>query len=213
MAERRDVDVVVVGAGLAGLAAARDLDRAGRTVTVVEARSRVGGRVVNHTFADGTVVEIGGQWVGPTQDRILALARDVGAETFPTYDTGRLVTATIAALSFALLPDGRLTSARAEGHQPARHDRDAESRPGPAEKLGRHARVRPAPVEEAQQPQVDDQYRTEHDGHGHDVNGFDDGHRLDRVAHPFADTGGLDGLDHADQIHCSYPVRSALQGQ
>lgn len=87
------VDVVVIGAGLAGLAAARDLVRAGRTVTVVEARDRVGGRIVNHTFDDGTVVEIGGQWVGPTQDRMLALAADVGVETFPTYDTGELVTA------------------------------------------------------------------------------------------------------------------------
>lgn len=85
--------VVVVGAGLAGLAAARDLVRAGRTVTVVEARDRVGGRIVNHRFDDGTTVEIGGQWVGPTQDRILALAADLGVPTFPTYDTGDLVTA------------------------------------------------------------------------------------------------------------------------
>lgn len=87
-----DVDVVVVGAGLAGLSAARDLLRAGRTVTVVEARPRVGGRVVNHTFDDGLAVEIGGQWVGPTQDRVLALVDEVGAETFPTYDTGELIT-------------------------------------------------------------------------------------------------------------------------
>ncbi len=85
--------VVVVGAGLAGLAAARDLARAGRTVTVVEARERVGGRIVNHRFDDGTTVEIGGQWVGPTQDRMLALAADVGVPTFPTYDTGELITA------------------------------------------------------------------------------------------------------------------------
>ncbi len=87
------VDVVVVGAGLAGLAAARDLARAGRSVVVVEARDRVGGRIVNHRFADGSEVEIGGQWVGPTQDRVLALADEVGARTYPTYDTGQLVTA------------------------------------------------------------------------------------------------------------------------
>ncbi len=87
------IDAVVVGAGLAGLAAARDLRRAGRSVTVVEARDRVGGRVVNHRFADGTTVEIGGQWVGPTQDRVLALAADVEADTYPTYDTGDLLTA------------------------------------------------------------------------------------------------------------------------
>ncbi len=88
-----DVDVVVVGAGLAGLAAARDLSRAGRSVAVVEARDRVGGRIVNHRFDDGTTVEIGGQWVGPTQDRILALAAEVDVATFPTYDAGELVTA------------------------------------------------------------------------------------------------------------------------
>ncbi len=88
-----DFDVVVVGAGLAGLVAARDLLAAGRTVTVIEARDRVGGRIVNHTFADGTAAEIGGQWVGPTQDRVMALAADVCAETFPTYDPGELITA------------------------------------------------------------------------------------------------------------------------
>jgi len=86
-----EVDVVVVGAGFAGLAAARDLVAAGRSVAVVEARDRVGGRVKNAGIGDGKVVEVGGQWVGPTQDRVLALAKDVGVETFPTYDTGARV--------------------------------------------------------------------------------------------------------------------------
>jgi monoamine oxidase len=86
-----DVDVVVVGAGFAGLAAARDLVAAGRSVAVVEARDRVGGRVRNQSIGDGKVVEVGGQWVGPTQDRVLALAKDLGVETFPTYDTGARV--------------------------------------------------------------------------------------------------------------------------
>jgi monoamine oxidase len=86
-----DVDVVVVGAGFAGLAAARDLVAAGRSVAVVEARDRVGGRVRNMPIGDGKVVEVGGQWVGPTQDKVLALAQDVGVATFPTYDTGARV--------------------------------------------------------------------------------------------------------------------------
>ena len=86
-----DRDVVVVGAGFAGLAAARDLVAAGRSVAVVEARDRVGGRVVNHDLGGGQVVEMGGQWVGPTQDRVLSLAKDTAVETFPTYDTGRRV--------------------------------------------------------------------------------------------------------------------------
>src|SRR5580692_6662600 len=86
-----DVDVVVVGAGFAGLAAARDLAAARRSVAVVEARDRVGGRVRNEPIGAGQVVEVGGQWVGPTQDRVLALAKDLGVETFPTYDTGSRV--------------------------------------------------------------------------------------------------------------------------
>ncbi|MGA2521006.1 MAG: flavin monoamine oxidase family protein [Acidimicrobiales bacterium] len=86
-----DVDVVIVGAGFSGLATARDLVRAGRSVAVLEARDRVGGRVDNRPLAEGKIVEVGGQWVGPTQDRVLAMAASVGVETFPTYDTGSRV--------------------------------------------------------------------------------------------------------------------------
>jgi monoamine oxidase len=82
------VDVVIVGAGLAGLAAARDLRAAGLTIVVLEAHQQVGGRVLNHTFSNGVVVELGGQWVGPTQDRVLALVADLGTELFPTYEAG-----------------------------------------------------------------------------------------------------------------------------
>src|SRR4051812_7923389 len=87
----READVVVVGAGLAGLVAARAVKAAGASVVVVEARDRVGGRTLNHDIGDGKVVEVGGQWVGPTQHRMLALAREVGVETFPTYDEGENV--------------------------------------------------------------------------------------------------------------------------
>ena len=82
------IDVVVVGAGFAGLTAARRLQQEGRSVLVLEARDRVGGRIFNHTFDDGTIVELGGQWVGPTQDRVLALADELGVGTFPSYDEG-----------------------------------------------------------------------------------------------------------------------------
>ena len=87
MAER--FDVAVVGAGLAGLSAAKGLSEAGRSRScVLEAMDRVGGRTLNHTFSDGTVIEIGGQWVGPTQDRLYALAAELGIEHYPTWDEG-----------------------------------------------------------------------------------------------------------------------------
>ncbi len=86
MARQRDfADVIVVGAGFAGLTAARELAKAGRSVLVVEARDRVGGRVLSHTTADGLVLDVGGQWTGPGQDRIIALAQEMCVESFPTY--------------------------------------------------------------------------------------------------------------------------------
>lgn len=86
--QRHDVDVAVVGAGLAGLTAARILSDAGRSVVVLEARDRVGGRLLNQSIGDGKVVEMGGQWIGPTQDRMYALAEQLGISTFPTYADG-----------------------------------------------------------------------------------------------------------------------------
>jgi monoamine oxidase len=82
------VDVVVVGAGMAGLIATRDLLAANVSVLVLEARNRVGGRLLNHTLGNGSVVELGGQWVGPTQDAVLALAEELGLGLFPTYVEG-----------------------------------------------------------------------------------------------------------------------------
>jgi monoamine oxidase len=83
-----EADVIVVGAGLAGLTTARDIAAGGRSVIVLEARDRVGGRVVGHPIGDGKVVEMGGEFAGPTQDRIVDLAAELGVETFPTYDQG-----------------------------------------------------------------------------------------------------------------------------
>jgi monoamine oxidase len=83
--------VLVVGAGLAGLVAARELRAAGQAVLVLEARDRVGGRVVNEDIGGGKIVEMGGQWAGPTQDQLLALATELDVATFPTCDTGKKV--------------------------------------------------------------------------------------------------------------------------
>jgi monoamine oxidase len=89
--KQRAVDVVVVGAGFAGLSAAHELHKAGRSVVVLEARDRVGGRVWNHGLGGGHVSERGGTFVGPTQGRVLALARALGVRTFPTYNAGNVV--------------------------------------------------------------------------------------------------------------------------
>ncbi|MGZ4200576.1 MAG: flavin monoamine oxidase family protein [Thermoleophilaceae bacterium] len=87
-ARTHKADVVVVGAGLAGLTAARLIQNAGHSVVVLEARDRVGGRLLNHSIGDGKIAEAGGEYVGPTQDHILALAREMGVGTFPAYDNG-----------------------------------------------------------------------------------------------------------------------------
>jgi monoamine oxidase len=89
MTEQLEADVAIVGAGLAGLVAARRLVAAGKRPLVLEARERVGGRLLNEEIGDGKVVEVGGQWIGPTQERLAALAAELGVRTFPTHDEGR----------------------------------------------------------------------------------------------------------------------------
>src|SRR5712671_211414 len=89
--ERIRTDYCVVGAGFAGLAAARRLQDRGRSVALLEARDRVGGRVWNRTAADGSVVSVGGTWLGQRQDRMFALCREHGLEVYPQYDRGDTV--------------------------------------------------------------------------------------------------------------------------
>lgn len=87
----KTVDVVIIGAGLAGLTAAVELRKAGRSVCVVEARERVGGRTLDYSIGGGHVVESGGQWIGNTQTEILSLARQLGIESFPAFTQGKIV--------------------------------------------------------------------------------------------------------------------------
>ncbi len=89
MSRSAEADVAIVGAGLAGLVAARRLAAAGQRPLVLEARDRVGGRLLNEPLGEGKVVEVGGQWIGPTQERVGALARELGVDTFPTHDEGQ----------------------------------------------------------------------------------------------------------------------------
>jgi monoamine oxidase len=85
----RTADVAIVGAGLAGLSAARKLVAAGHSVVVLEARDRVGGRTLNADLGDGHVTELGAQFIGPTHDRIAALAKAVGVPTYATFNAGQ----------------------------------------------------------------------------------------------------------------------------
>jgi monoamine oxidase len=90
VAEIPETDVVVVGAGLAGLIAARRLSAAGASVVVVEARDRVGGRSLSRELA-GDVIDLGGQWAGAGDRRLLALAAELGVRSFPQHHQGRKV--------------------------------------------------------------------------------------------------------------------------
>src|SRR5881296_2735010 len=88
MAERVDADVCVVGAGYAGLTAARRLAGAGRSVIVLEARDRVGGRIWTHHLSDGSTIDRGGAFLAPGHDAIHELAKEVGVSTYKTWTKG-----------------------------------------------------------------------------------------------------------------------------
>jgi monoamine oxidase len=88
-----DADIIIVGAGFAGLAAARHLHFRGRKVLVLEARERVGGRVYTVRIPGGGYLDMGGQWIGPSQDRCYSLIKELGLRTFPTYNRGKNIIA------------------------------------------------------------------------------------------------------------------------
>jgi putrescine oxidase len=80
-------DVVIIGAGAAGLTAANELRRAGLSVAVLEARDRVGGRLWTDVV-DGAMLEIGGQWVSPDQEALKETIAELGLETYSRYREG-----------------------------------------------------------------------------------------------------------------------------
>ena len=86
-----DADIIVIGAGFAGLAAADVLTRSGRSVLVLEARPRVGGRTRTEQYPNGVWLDLGGQWLGPGQERMYALAARFQKVVWPTYVQGRNV--------------------------------------------------------------------------------------------------------------------------
>ncbi len=84
------VDVIVIGAGIAGLVAADALVRGGSKVTIVEARDRVGGRTLSQQLG-GQAIDLGGQWMGDKHHRLRELATELGVESFPQYSKGKKV--------------------------------------------------------------------------------------------------------------------------
>jgi monoamine oxidase len=86
----QSADVLIVGAGVAGLTAARELAKRNRSCLVLEARDRVGGRTLSQRLGKDWI-DLGGQWLGPTQDRLAALAREVGVPTFPQHHEGKKI--------------------------------------------------------------------------------------------------------------------------
>jgi monoamine oxidase len=83
-----EADVVIVGAGLSGMIAARTVLAAGLAPLVLEADQRVGGRILTEEVAPGLPVELGAQWIGDTHERMFRLAAELGVETYPQYDEG-----------------------------------------------------------------------------------------------------------------------------
>lgn len=80
-----DVEVAVIGAGVSGLVAARELDRRGVSVAVLESAPQVGGRTRAETTVLGSRIDLGGQWVGSDHDRFRRLAADLGATIYPMH--------------------------------------------------------------------------------------------------------------------------------
>lgn len=85
-----DRDVVIIGAGPSGLTAAYELRKAGKSVAVLEARDRVGGRTWSEDM-DGATIEIGGQWISPDQTGLYSLIEELGIETYERYKDGASV--------------------------------------------------------------------------------------------------------------------------
>jgi monoamine oxidase len=114
-------DVVVVGAGLAGLSAARDLARAGTDVVLLEARNRAGGRVEQTELADGRLVQLGGEVVGPFHESYVGLVGELGLTLEPSFpqlpgeDTSVLSTGRVIGDDFAWMTDADRASYEAAG--------------------------------------------------------------------------------------------------
>ena len=87
-----DVDVVVVGGGLSGLQTAHDVQRAGYSCIVLEARDRVGGKTWSQPTKGGSVVDVGAAWINDSnQSRMYALAKRFGLDLIEQNTDGNCV--------------------------------------------------------------------------------------------------------------------------
>ena len=86
---QQSVQVAIIGGGFSGIAAAKKLYESGISFLVLEARDRLGGRVFTRKFEGGYYLDFGGQWIGPTQDRMYALCKELGLNYFETYNQGK----------------------------------------------------------------------------------------------------------------------------
>lgn len=84
-----NTEIVIIGAGYAGIAAAKRLQQAGKPFIVLEARDRIGGRTLSEKLECGATIDLGAQWIGPTQTHMWDWVRETKTETFDTYDTGK----------------------------------------------------------------------------------------------------------------------------
>ncbi|KAJ5383209.1 Flavin amine oxidase [Penicillium concentricum] len=84
----REVDVAIIGGGLSGLSTAKSLAAVNKSFVILEARDRVGGRVLNANLTGKGAQELGAAYVAPTQNRVLALAAELGLPTYKTYTVG-----------------------------------------------------------------------------------------------------------------------------
>ena len=81
-------DVLIVGAGLSGLRAAQLIQQAGLSVNVLEARDRIGGRMLSRRLSDGTTIDLGAQWINPDQKRMWALAQKYNLKAIERHTEG-----------------------------------------------------------------------------------------------------------------------------